>query len=617
MIEYGHPQTISNIVDESQVLVTAAPGATVLYAAGFADTGPDNQPIELNSVSEYLFKFGFPNFKKHGQTPYNVINWLRNGGRVFYTRLLPYREDVGSGATPATFAGLVVDIGLSDSAPNSVKTRVRKLGAGRTTTQNNLEKTIRDPEAFKQIALTGNYAGTGDSTGYTFYPLLGFISKYKGEENNLFRVSMAVDNTSKVVREAQYVINLTDNASSIREPGLRVSLIPSAVDENGSSLFITDVLDEFSSLANAHVNEENYDFIASFVNADEDVAPLLDLITFTERRPSRSDHAGVTIAAGSASLTPSTGLGYLFGAGSDGTYVGPNSKESLQFYAYSGTGDQINPTTGLSISFTNFSSIFDKDRFPIDVLLDGNLPYPVKIAMANTASTRGDCVAFLDLGLTSSATQTVLKRQNDLPLNSFYSAIYCQDGKVFDPETNSRFRATATYELAAKIPANDIANGLHTTISGLRRGTVTNLTDITWSPDVPAREALYNEQINYIQIDSDGINFMTDTTSQEVNSALSEMPNVRVTLKIRRAVDRLGKQILREQQLQNSYSQLENAINRFIDTYRNNGSLSLATVSVYATAYDRQVGTARVRIELAFTGFIKRVVTDIVIKKTE
>ena len=154
------------------------------------------------------------------------------------------------------------------------------------------------------------------------------------------------------------------------------------------------------------------------------------------------------------------------------------------------------------------------------------------------------------------------------------------------------------------------------TNSGLRRGGVTRLTKLTWCPDENAREELYKEQINYIQQDIDGLNFMTDTTAQPNTSALSELPNVRVLFKIRRGCERAGKEVLREQQSDEVYESLQQACSRVIDPWVSNGSITNYTVKVTANSYEKQVGTVRVYIEVTFRGFIKRVITHLVIKPT-
>ena len=108
--KYLHPHVSSSITDLSQVFVTA-PGSTMLYCVSSADRGPDNTPTLITSESELLFYFGEPNSRKHGQAMYNAVNWLRSGGLVVFTRVLPYLKVIA----PATDAVDLAAIYLCDT----------------------------------------------------------------------------------------------------------------------------------------------------------------------------------------------------------------------------------------------------------------------------------------------------------------------------------------------------------------------------------------------------------------------------------------------------------------------------------------------------------------------
>ena len=121
--KYLHPHVSSAITDLSEVFVTA-PGSTMLYCVGQSEKGPDNTPTLVTSESELYFYFGEPNFKKYGgekeggQAMYNAVNWLRSGGLVVFTRVLPYHMVKSTGGNyeithqGATYSGLIIEAGL-------------------------------------------------------------------------------------------------------------------------------------------------------------------------------------------------------------------------------------------------------------------------------------------------------------------------------------------------------------------------------------------------------------------------------------------------------------------------------------------------------------------------
>jgi len=53
-----------------------------------SDKGIDSRLEEITSLGEFLNDKGLPNYKKQGQAIYNIVNWLRGGGRVYGMRVV-------------------------------------------------------------------------------------------------------------------------------------------------------------------------------------------------------------------------------------------------------------------------------------------------------------------------------------------------------------------------------------------------------------------------------------------------------------------------------------------------------------------------------------------------
>ena len=409
-------------------------------------------------------------------------------------------------------------------------------------------------------------------------------------------------------------MNIFTSPSQVAESFV-FALYPEAIDLSGQSQFVEQVLSTYSTNLRALVSEAGWEAVCAYIGGDPANYPKYDILSLMERDVTVAEAylTGVTLDPASASLAPVPGIFNPLGGGTDGDWVGPNSLESLLYKAYSGTGDFIDPSSGENTYDTHFSDAFDKKQWPTDMTLDGNYPQSVKVAMSNFSAARGDCFSILDVGFTGSPGQALTFRQNLLQLNSFYSAIFCQDFVVFDGYQGIDIHVTPTYYLADKIPTVDVAYGIHWPFVGPRRGTVVGFKTISWSPNDAYQEQLYKAKLNYVVKDTQTSAFMSQSTTQLVNSALSDISHVRTLLRIRRDVEALAAGFLFEFNDKVTWGQLSYSVNQYLGGWVSNRALSTAKATVYASAYDIQQRIARIRVELSFTGVIERIVADIVV----
>ena len=618
MAEFLHPSVSSRIIDNSQVFVTAQ-GLTLLFAAFPAEQGPDNRIQFITTESEFLFYYGAPNMRKYGQTAYNVVRWLRSGGSAMCVRVLPYIEKDAADRPlqQSTYACYILEIGCKEDTTSGkqLKVRTRVLGDGRGNVPAAIEKNIRDDMSIKGIILEQPDAAEAD--GFMYHPIMAIRGRDRGQKYNQFGVRIELtDSLDETYAHRLYELSIHSSASKMDE-SFTVSLYPEAQTISGASQFVPHILENYSNIARCIFSEDGYDAVCEYVNADPVVAKKLDILTLKERNVSVPEtvHVGVTLASGSADLSPTPEVFRPMGGGSDGDWVGPNSLESLLYKAYSGSGDFIDSTTGANKYDTFFSDAWDKKAYPFDMILDANYPLSVKVAISNFARTRGDVFSILDVGFTGSPGQAIKFRQNQLTLNTFFTAIFVQDFVVTDEFQGSDIQVTPTYFLAEKIPNIDSEYGIHWPFVGPRRGSIAGFKFGSWWPNAAYREELYKAKLNYVEKDVRLTRFNSQLTSQFANSALSDISHVRALLRIRRDLENMVENYLFEFNDPITWESMQYSVNSYMQRWISNRCLESANVVVYASKYDRQQRIVRVKVDVVFTGLIERVMIDLVVNR--
>jgi hypothetical protein len=595
MPEYLHPSVHSRIIDNSFVFQTAA-GTTVLFACGKATKGPDNKLTRLTSVGEAKFIFGEPDMAETGQTLYNVYNWLSAGGEVYFIRVLP--ED-------AQFANALISIGLDTNG--SVKTVVPKLS------------TIAGASSIEAMQTILGASPTVDGTT-TFYPVGALVPYGRGKayDGLGFRIT-PMDSLDATYDFRTYTFEIAAKnslgADVIIDGPYTVAFEPTARDKNRESLYYANVVNKYSKFFRVLDRKDFFDEIREFINPSLEVNPLHIDIFFGQERNGVSVAQGIhqavkfatSLSAGLAenqvtlaSAADLKSVSHITG-GTDGTWTGGNSEDALLVKAYKGEID---------------NSATDKKQYLFDVMLDGNNSDPVKNAMSDMAfAIRGDCVALVDCGFQANVAQTVAKREGALGMSSFTTAIYAQDFVVYDEYTGQNIKVTLPYFLAKKIPPNDDQFGVQYSFSGPRRGVLSGFDAVNFFPNEMEKETLYKKQINYVEKDPKRINIGTQLTSQTVNSALSNLNNVRALLRIKRDVEAMVDEYRDEFNDTLTHEAMSYNLNSYLKKWETNRTCKSINGSVYASDYDRQQKIVRVKVEMVFTGLIERIFADFIINR--
>lgn len=586
-IEYLHPSALTRIVDKSYVPITAM-GQTSLFAPHFSKLGQDNVIVEYNSDEEFLHYTGALEMAKYGQASYNIVNWLRNEGKVYGLRLLPDN---------ATFANLVLSVKIEGgSNVHPVAESIQASHSSEAALRTYIETPATLTEGEGGTIPLGVIYPIGRGEGYNGLGVRITLRDSQDNDNAFRTYNMSFTRKSSTgadeVFDGPYIVSFNKSAYS---------------KASQESLYWEFVLNKYSSMrvianSGAYAKLATYIFKRSANHAEAGVSPEnVDILFGIERNTFTAApkvHDGVVWEQSAVN-----GLGAVryLANGTDGTFEGTNSKASLLVKAFNGL---IDP------------NVTDKWMYEIDMILDANFETPVKNAINSfVTELRGDCVSMVDTGFQATPAQAIAYRKESIGFNSYNTAIFAQDFNVFDAHTGESIRVTTPYFLASKIPANDYANGIQWPFVGPRRGTISGYESISYVPNAQWRENMYVAQVNYVERDNRQTNLGTQRTSQIQNSALSDINNVRVLMRIRRDVERIGLDYRFEFNDAETHESLSYALNQYLQKWVANRACTYVKATVYASDYDKQQRIVRVKIELQFNGVIERVFTDITVNR--
>lgn len=286
-LKYLHPSIKTYITTENYKYDTST-AREVLFVADVFDHGVDNKLQQVNTLSEFLFKYGEPDFDRFGQAAYNVEKWLTNGNSAVIMRLLP--EDASYAHAVfniqyknATNGKTVINAQGEETKINDVYLRplVTYIGVNNTS-----EKLIENElaEDRRDYPTTDGYL---DNFIFAIYP--EGRGEYYNDLGFRIRLNPSYDGvlTSRVYTFE--VIKFSGSTYDIIDGPYYVSFDPDAIDPNSQkSMYFENVVNSYSPYLRVKVNEENYIKLASIIN-DEVDPYIIDIITGQSRQMPNGD----------------------------------------------------------------------------------------------------------------------------------------------------------------------------------------------------------------------------------------------------------------------------------------------------------------------------------------
>lgn len=288
--------------------------------------------------------------------------------------------------------------------------------------------------------------------------------------------------------------------------------------------------------------------------------------------------------------------------------------KALLAQAWNGT--IVNPRTVQTDDEYLPSSIRNKKELIVNILMDANFPTNIKKIMADLAEFRLDCMAFLDVGPLTTLNAVRNYRRRELPVTHWSSAIFMHTGEVVDPQTGNSIRVTGVYDMARRIPLQDIQKGIGAALAGVENGQA-NMTRINPIPESQSeRDSLYALQVNHVSPNSNptgvtgniGWRWRSQLTAQQIYGALTDIPNVRVVQEMVRVCEAITENyefIRFADEGAGLYQSLNNELNQYLNQWV--GTVcSRANAVALGTPADRLQKLTRITIDVDFYEFSER-----------
>ena len=547
--KYQHPHVETYVYDntfyteDSSVEVDDSIKLIAVFSSG---KGIDNKFVKKTNLKSFTDTFGKSNPKKYGQPLMMPIAALNTGvASVWCMRVMP---------TDAAYANSVLSAYYKADVDSKMFTVKYKA------------KSFTDGEAIHNrddIEVKGNTVESPDGLdGWTHLPIASIIAMGRGEYGQNYR--WRITNNTEYERDYDkkfYTFEILSTENGLSRIATYVGTLVTPTDLQ-DTVQITDVIadeDMGSYPANIIVYEENVDALynayVDFLNQVAEAEPdtEIDIPTVNEFDPffglalNSTDALQFFTVQGSDGDDPkaidldiATGINFLGGTEGSFSEADPEAAEEalVQAYkdAFGGVTDKL---------------ILAPRRIACDFLLDANYPYEVKLALAELAHARNDCMLFLDCGIQSSFSSPTLGQMeldyasgifhtedNDIPMVSLNPQHY----EVRDIHTGRKTTVTMTYFIAQNLPTHFAENGSH--IPFVK--SYAELTDFIPNSLAPSvemfesdlKEELYTHRFNYWEsIGESQFQRACQCTAQVGNSDLLEENNVHTLFALKRQLE--------------------------------------------------------------------------------
>jgi hypothetical protein len=615
-LTFLHPNIQTTVVDNSAVNVTATGGGTALFQPYISDKGADNVIEQITILSDFLNDHGLPNYKKHGQSIYNVINWLNNGGQVYGYRMMPsnaqYANVVLSVKTKSIAVPVLNASGQPTYAADGVTPITKQILSVKTasdTIANLTNKTLL-VEQLASLPLV-------DSDGWKTYPLCIICMKGRGVYGNKYSFALSLETKYDSTYDFRtYELTLMeiqkDGSLVLSEGPYPVSFFPEAISLAGTSMFIQQVVADYCPEIDVTFSDTNYesltDDLLAAMGTEADTPQNIDFL-FCMSSTTDKSYDSINIDTGTISLDYYQGVPFV--GGYDGYF---DTK-----FDFSTVTDATLPTSNASAiekelvaiySGVKFPAILNKQLYPFNIVLDANYSGASKEALAAFTDSRRDCFGCLDTNVQASAAAALIWRTNVFQEADICNGIFSQSMIVYDSYTSTDILMTATYFLAGKIPYTDAQYGVQYPFVGPNRGLIAGFKSLDWNPTEYEKEDLYDARINYIEQNYQNTKFNCQLTTQAKTSALSNINNVRVLMQMIRDVEKLAANYEFEFGSQQTLNSFNSALSNILSPWISNGACSVASGAISQTAYQAQTKTAQVSINVVFNNVIERILIE-------
>lgn len=665
---YPRVNISTNTMTHSSV-VPEVEDTTRLFVPMLTEKGPSEVVTRVRNISEFSEIFGrlekAEDFERNGQMALNLVNWLTNGGTAYIFRLngVHKLDESGKITDDLLFANdkkaeLLYVSGKATDAFKLQKGAIVKEKTGIAISVDALGEP--DAEGFYKIekAVSNNSI---ICVGTEFYSL----SDEKQVSGAKYYKLTKITDINKLI----YEVALEEGSDSTYILGKKADAIKDS-EKMYAVLYYIDKIDIADTLAlvevykwetstesvkeihsNAKYFGEYYNSVSVVVSARS--ASSFDLkVIYTDAttgvKTTVEEYQRLTKDSYKKALSVSE---YIDAETFDITKLPTaiyandafivNAKPIALKYSRAVDGakkDLAKTTNGkylLEYFWSDLASYYleNKLAFPIDMIMDAGYPKAVKLAMmrfiCNAESNedfvkRDDIVGIFDLYENGEYKNGISKAPSVDPSISDYAdfkctniALYHQFFKINDSIlTDSDLFVTPTYFLSKLIPYNDIQEGIQLPTAGIRRGVLDDAIFINENPLPKIKNEWFISRVNYVEKTPREYAFMSqrtfDGSSEDRYTALSFLNNERCLEKMKKDIERLGRDYLFEFNDSVTLAQMSNVLNRYITDWISNRTLSKGIVTVSKNPYSDEA--VDVNLTIKFTGTIEVISVDITIE---
>ena len=547
---YPHQATyINDNTEVSKTYSTSSSDVTALLCVFASPKGRDNKVLTISDGSQgFVNEYGIGPFSLYGQPLLNAYHAAMSGACVLHCmRVTP---DDASYSNVTLIAKYKIEE-TTNSDTHEVTGKTLKIMYYAKSSNTELS-------ALSDLDACCTVDSTPDEEGFTAVKLMTVGCQGKGSYGKNLRFRITSDRTSdKDNNFKNYFFGVYDNTSGMVQKEQFNVVFNSEAMYSNVSLYAEDVIndsisgstqvkiacfdDGFKALYDAYM-QVNPDCTLTCVEFDpffgldkntRQALPNLTILSDAEASPAGANESPIAVSS-------TEGVSLL--GGSDGSLASSVDEETrkttldnLYLQAFTGT---IDP------------HIKSKNRFPTTFIMDANYPVNVKLALANLAIKRGDCMAMLDCG-TGITTKASVKAYID---ENFGSSVnnrlitiepYCM--KVRDPYSYKAITVTSTYWLSGRYPTHIAEwNGKHRPLAGNTFGIIDGYIHDSVYPvfdedlDSDVMDELAEAHVNFAKYNANQVvvRAMQDT-KQYKQTNLSEQNNTLILLDIKRDCERL------------------------------------------------------------------------------
>lgn len=547
-MKFRHPYDETTIIDNTEIQPELQDNnGPALLMPFICDKGIDGEVRTYSDLSKFLKEHGTPNFRKHGQAYLQAINWIKGGGVVRGMRIT---------AEDATYSNIVIlaDVEIkSTQATNSEGQPIFVTPEGTETTESSgntpkLEKSakitlkaqaLEDLKSKEKSHIVDKMKSLYKTNGsVTTVPLFAVLSKGKGSYGDVYRIRMTSNLVvDKETKYRNYYFELFENIGGLKriEDPLTVSLFPQAMDAYKRSDFIDDIIKDNVYPVALHSFEESFDIITELltplVKSEDDLEFLpenIDYIFGLDRLGQKYPNVEIAIEG----LNLSALEGVAMSGGSDGQFAMTNVDRQTKIHemykkAFLGEIDV---------------NMFNKKKFPADMMMDANFPLEVKRTMETCADKREDCPLILDAGIQKTLSGAKAWRNSEMAVDNYRTRLYFQHFSTKDSFTGKEIQVTVPYLLSYMIPKHFVEVGNHKPMAGSNYPIKDIVIENSLKPVIIEPEDkndFYDLRLNYIEEDVNYLIFGTQLTSQMKTSDLSNINNVDVLYEMKKVIENL------------------------------------------------------------------------------